>query len=238
MGGHQASCASVVQIMTALYFHALRPQDRVAVKPHASPVFHASSTFWGTQSRSQLERFRALAAPNPIPHGPRTPTMSICPRLGRAGRGDDRLRGAGPGLSEVEEPAAGVRETRSHGRHRRRRRARRGQCLGSPARKLEARHRPCLVDRRLQPAEPGQRGERSPVPCAFRGSSKRGLGGRDPEIRHAAPGGVPAARRRGAQALDRRTAPTTSIRPCASRAARAGASACGGTWPARAPRRG
>ena len=41
VGGHQASCASISSIMTALYFHTLRPQDRVAVKPHASPVFNA-----------------------------------------------------------------------------------------------------------------------------------------------------------------------------------------------------
>src|SRR5256886_11346816 len=41
VGGHQASSASLVTLMTALYFHILRPEDRVAVKPHASPVFHA-----------------------------------------------------------------------------------------------------------------------------------------------------------------------------------------------------
>ena len=41
VGGHQASSASVATIMTALYFDVLRPQDRVAVKPHASPMFHA-----------------------------------------------------------------------------------------------------------------------------------------------------------------------------------------------------
>ncbi|MEL7454723.1 MAG: hypothetical protein AAGJ50_15265, partial [Pseudomonadota bacterium] len=41
IGGHQASCASIVSIITALYFHVLKPEDRVAVKPHASPVFHA-----------------------------------------------------------------------------------------------------------------------------------------------------------------------------------------------------
>ena len=35
VGGHQASSASLAAIMTALYFHVLRPQDRVAVKPHA-----------------------------------------------------------------------------------------------------------------------------------------------------------------------------------------------------------
>jgi len=40
VGGHQASSASLATIMSALYFSVLRPQDRVAVKPHASPVFH------------------------------------------------------------------------------------------------------------------------------------------------------------------------------------------------------
>jgi pyruvate dehydrogenase E1 component len=41
VGGHQASSASVVSILTALYFHALQRGDRVSIKPHASPVFHA-----------------------------------------------------------------------------------------------------------------------------------------------------------------------------------------------------
>ncbi len=41
VGGHQASCASMVTIMTDLWFRHLRPQDRVSVKPHASPVLHA-----------------------------------------------------------------------------------------------------------------------------------------------------------------------------------------------------
>src|SRR5690606_39238518 len=41
VGGHQASCASMTAIMAALYFHALRPEDKVAVKPHAGPILHA-----------------------------------------------------------------------------------------------------------------------------------------------------------------------------------------------------
>ena len=41
VGGHQASSASLVSIMTALWFHHLRAPDRVSVKPHASPVLHA-----------------------------------------------------------------------------------------------------------------------------------------------------------------------------------------------------
>ena len=67
VGGHQASCASVVQIMTALYFHVLKPQDRVAVKPHASPVFHAIQYMLGHQDRDQMERFRALGGAQSYP---------------------------------------------------------------------------------------------------------------------------------------------------------------------------
>src|SRR5688572_11490572 len=55
VGGHQASCASMTTILATLYFSALRPADRVAVKPHASPVFHAIQYLLGRQSRDQLE---------------------------------------------------------------------------------------------------------------------------------------------------------------------------------------
>ncbi|SEB07475.1 pyruvate dehydrogenase E1 component [Rubrimonas cliftonensis] len=60
VGGHQASSASMVSIMTALYFSALRPEDRVAVKPHASPVFHAMQYLMGNIPREKLERFRGF----------------------------------------------------------------------------------------------------------------------------------------------------------------------------------
>src|SRR3954464_10299616 len=52
VGGHQASCASMSAIMAALYFHALGPNDRVAVKPHAGPLLHAIHYLLGSQSRS------------------------------------------------------------------------------------------------------------------------------------------------------------------------------------------
>ncbi len=67
VGGHQASCASMTTILATLYFHALRPQDRVAVKPHASPVFHAIQYLLGRQSRDQLERFRAFGGAQSYP---------------------------------------------------------------------------------------------------------------------------------------------------------------------------
>src|SRR5262249_38853960 len=58
VGGHQASSASLATILTALYFDVLRPQDRVAVKPHASPIFHAIQYLLGRQTRERLEAFR------------------------------------------------------------------------------------------------------------------------------------------------------------------------------------
>ncbi|MDE2412028.1 MAG: transketolase [Sphingomonadales bacterium] len=67
VGGHQASCASITAIMAALYFHALRPQDKVAVKPHAGPVLHAIHYLLGQQSLDQLERFRGLGGAQSYP---------------------------------------------------------------------------------------------------------------------------------------------------------------------------
>ena len=67
VGGHQASCASVISIMTALYFAKLRPQDRVAVKPHASPVFHAANYLFGRQTREKMENLRRFGGAQAYP---------------------------------------------------------------------------------------------------------------------------------------------------------------------------
>ena len=67
VGGHQASCASMTAIMAALYFHALRPQDKVSVKPHAGPVLHAIHYLLGNQSLEQLQQFRALGGAQSYP---------------------------------------------------------------------------------------------------------------------------------------------------------------------------
>ena len=67
VGGHQASSASMVSIMTALYFSALRPEDRVAVKPHASPIFHAIQYLMGNQSRAAMENFRGYGGVQSYP---------------------------------------------------------------------------------------------------------------------------------------------------------------------------
>jgi pyruvate dehydrogenase E1 component len=67
IGGHQASCASLTTIMTALYFWALRPDDRVAVKPHASPVFHAIQYLLGRQTVEKLDLFRGFKGAQSYP---------------------------------------------------------------------------------------------------------------------------------------------------------------------------
>src|SRR5204863_3253466 len=67
VGGHQASCASMTAIMAALYFHALGPNDKVAVKPHAGPVLHAIHYLLGTQSREALENFRGFGGAQSYP---------------------------------------------------------------------------------------------------------------------------------------------------------------------------
>ncbi len=67
VGGHQASSASLATIMSALYFSVLRPEDRVAVKPHASPVFHAIQYLFGRQTRDKLENFRGFKGAQSYP---------------------------------------------------------------------------------------------------------------------------------------------------------------------------
>ena len=67
VGGHQASCASVISIMTALYFEILQPQDRVAVKPHAGPVFHAINRLFGRQTPEKMAGLRQMGGVQSYP---------------------------------------------------------------------------------------------------------------------------------------------------------------------------
>ncbi|MEI3849331.1 MULTISPECIES: transketolase-like TK C-terminal-containing protein [Microbacterium] len=60
VGGHQASSASIATIMTALWFDQLRPEDRVSVKPHASPVLHAIHYLLGELTDEQMTTLRAF----------------------------------------------------------------------------------------------------------------------------------------------------------------------------------
>jgi len=67
VGGHQASSASMVSILTALYFSALRAHDRVAVKPHASPIFHAMHYLMGRLDVEAMQNFRGFGGVQSYP---------------------------------------------------------------------------------------------------------------------------------------------------------------------------
>ena len=203
VGGHQASSASLATIMTALYFDVLRPQDRVAVKPHASPIFHAIQYLLGKQTREKLEAFPRLQgrAELSVAHQGRR-RCRFLHRLGRPRRGADAVLLAGAGLCARAWLGHGP-SGRPHDRAGRRRRARRRQHLRGAARRLEAGPAQLLVDHRLQPPEPRRRGARRPVGALRATVQEFRLGRRHPEIRLAAAGGLQGAGRRQAQGLDR-----------------------------------
>ncbi len=73
VGGHQASSASMVSLMTALYFADLRAEDRVAVKPHASPVLHAIEYLLGRLERRYLTTLRELGGLQAYPSRTKDP---------------------------------------------------------------------------------------------------------------------------------------------------------------------
>jgi pyruvate dehydrogenase E1 component len=76
VGGHQASSASMVGIMTALWFGHLTGEDKVAVKPHASPVYHAIKYLTGELDRSYLTRLRALGGLQSYPSRTKDPDVA------------------------------------------------------------------------------------------------------------------------------------------------------------------
>ena len=67
VGGHQASSASLATLLTALYFHVLRPEDRIAVKPHAGPVFHAIQYLLDNQVVEKMQNFRGFGGVQSYP---------------------------------------------------------------------------------------------------------------------------------------------------------------------------
>jgi pyruvate dehydrogenase E1 component len=72
-GGHQASSASMVSIMTALWFAFLEAEDRVSVKPHASPVLQAISYLLGRLDRRYLTELRAYGGLQSYPSRTKDP---------------------------------------------------------------------------------------------------------------------------------------------------------------------
>ena len=101
VGGHQASSASMVSIMTSLWFRHLRAEDRVSVKPHASPVLHAINYLLGELDESYLPTLRAYRRPAELPEpgqGPRS--GGLLHRLRRHRRDRPHLGRGGPPLPE------------------------------------------------------------------------------------------------------------------------------------------
>lgn len=73
VGGHQASCASMVSIMTSLWFEQLQPGDRVSVKPHASPVLHAINYLLGELDARYLTTLRSFGGLQSYPSRSKDP---------------------------------------------------------------------------------------------------------------------------------------------------------------------
>src|SRR5690349_11285186 len=73
VGGHQASCASMVTLMTQLWFEQLRSGDRVSVKPHASPVLHAINAILGELHPAALAGLREFGGLQSYPSRTKDP---------------------------------------------------------------------------------------------------------------------------------------------------------------------
>jgi pyruvate dehydrogenase E1 component len=73
VGGHQASSASMVSLMTALWFAMLEAPDRVSVKPHASPVLHAINYLLGGLDRRYLTTLREFGGLQSYPSRTKDP---------------------------------------------------------------------------------------------------------------------------------------------------------------------
>jgi pyruvate dehydrogenase E1 component len=73
VGGHQTSSASMVSIMTSLWFRHLRPADRVSVKPHASPTLHAIKYLLGELDEKYLPTLRAFGGLQSYPSRSKDP---------------------------------------------------------------------------------------------------------------------------------------------------------------------
>jgi pyruvate dehydrogenase E1 component len=73
VGGHQASSASMVSVMTALWFRHLRASDRVSVKPHAAPVLHAVNYLLGRLDAEALTTLRAYGGLQSYPSRTKDP---------------------------------------------------------------------------------------------------------------------------------------------------------------------
>ena len=75
VGGHQASSASMISILTSLYMHHLGPHDRVSVKPHSSPVFHSIQYLLGNLDKKYLTMLRSASGLQSYPSRTKDPDI-------------------------------------------------------------------------------------------------------------------------------------------------------------------
>jgi pyruvate dehydrogenase E1 component len=75
VGGHQASSASSVGLLTALYFHHLREGDVVALKAHAAPAFYAIQYLLGRLAADDLRELRTFGRLQAYPSRRKNPEI-------------------------------------------------------------------------------------------------------------------------------------------------------------------
>ena len=204
VGGHQASSASMVTLMTALYFAELQADDRVSVKPHASPVLHAIEYLLGRLDGSYLTRLRDFGGLQSYPSRTKDP-FPVDYSTGSVGLGSAApLFGA---LADrFTESRLGASTRRALHLAARRRRAGRGQHLGGGRRAADpsARQRP--VDRRPEPAVARPRDPGDPRSGARGAFPDERLGRDRAEVRATAPCSPGRGGRRDLAPTDRRDA--------------------------------
>ena len=200
VGGHQASSASMVTLMTALYLAELQAEDRVSVKPHASPVLHAIEYLLGRLDGSYLTRLRDFGGLQSYPSRTKDP-FPVDYSTGSVGLGSAApLFGA---LADrFTQSRLGVLDRRSLHLAARRRGARRGQHLGGGRRAADAPARQRPLDRRSQPAVARPRDPRDPRGRARAALPDERLGRDRAEVRAPAPRGPRP--RRAARSCSRR----------------------------------
>lgn len=76
VGGHQSSCASSIHILSSLFFETLGADDRIAIKPHASPVYHSIRYLLGDLDESYMDQFRAFGGLQAYPSRTKDPDGS------------------------------------------------------------------------------------------------------------------------------------------------------------------
>ena len=198
VGGHQASSASVVSILTALYFGGwLNAGDRVSIKPHSSPVFHAIQYLLGNLERRYLTTLREFGGLQAYPSRTKDPDP-VDFSTGSVGLG-----AAAPLFAALADRYAASHFHADQAQpiapfHRpgRRRRAGRRQRLGSHQRRDYPRHAPGqrAVDRRPEPSEPRPRHPRDQGPGDGGHVPGHRLAGAGGQVRPPFAGGVRRAR--------------------------------------------